>query len=494
MDTAPLQADPRDFRNALALDGRPWCRDAWQERFFLDTDPGWMRCIGLPAEGGFSRCWSLRPRGHSKTTDLSTMAAYALFASRRRISGAVAAGDADQARLCGDALQRLVAGNPWLAKFIDVQRNKAVNPHTGSELTIISSDAPTSYGLLLDFIIADEITVWRSRDLWDSLLSAAAKKPDAMLCVISNSGWEISWQSDLWRAIKTDPAWLAHQVDGSVASWISPKALDEQRRLLPAIQYDRLWNNKWAPGAGGAIAGDDLAAAITLTGPMSGKEDGYMYAGAVDLGVRHDHSAVAIVGVKPGGGRVRLAWSESWAPNGGVVDLPLVRRRLIELHHRFNCVFMVDPSQAELMMQDLALLHVPTFPKKFTTPALAEMAAATVQIFKERRIDLYRDEMLLADLAKLNIADRGFGLKLTAPSDKETGHADRAIALSMLLPGALKLAMDDHPHAIAARINAMSQPKIGVDHDWGRDVREIDSPRPNLADEYPNLRRARGEQ
>lgn len=491
-DIPALQSNPRAFRDALIVDGRPWRRDAWQEQFLAACDPGWMRAIGLQVDGGYSRCWSLRPRGHSKTTDLSTMAAWALFASRRPIRGAVAAGDADQARLCGDALQRLVQGNPWLGQFLDVQRNRAVNPHTGSELSFLTSDAPTSYGLLLDFCICDEITVWKNRDLWDSLLSAVAKRSSAMLCLISNSGWQISWQADLWRAVQADASWLAHQVDGPIASWISPRALAEQQRLLPAIQFDRLWGNRWAPGAGGAIAGDDLAAAITQTGPMTGREDGYLFAGAVDLGTKRDHSAVCIVGVREGSGRVRLAWSESWAPNGGIVDIMAIERRLIQLHHQFDAAFMVDPHQAILLMQRLSLQRVPVFEKKFTVSSLAEMATATVAAFKERRIDLYRDEALLSDLAKLNIQDRSFGLKLTAQAD-ETGHADRAIALSMLLPGALKLAMDDTPQAIAARINAMNQPQLTHDANWGRPVSEIDSPRPDLAREYPNYGRARGQ-
>jgi hypothetical protein len=469
MDTDALRTNPVAFRDRLQIDGAPWLRDDWQESFLQACDPGWRRAIGQQVDGGHSRAWSLRPRGHSKTTDLACMTAWALFAARRPIRGVVAAADMDQARLLGDALQRLLAGNPWLARFLEVQRGRAVNPHTGAELQILTSDAPTSYGLLCDFIVCDELTVWRSRDLFDSLLSAAAKRSDCMLAIISNAGWQESWQYDLWRAIQADPAWLAHQVHGAVASWMSQRALDEQRRLLPAIQYDRLWNNKWMPGAGGAISGDDLAAAITQSGPMRGDEPGCLFAGAVDLGVSHDHSAVAIVGVKEGGGRVRLAWSESWAPNGGKVDLRLVRRRVAELHRQFHCVFMVDPSQAELMMQDLAMVNVPTFTKKLTTPAQAEMAQAVVAAFKQRCIDLYRDEMLLSDLAKLNIQERGFGLKLTAPSDKETGHADRAIALAMLMPGALAIAMDDTPQAIGRRIDELrQQQQLGHDPTWGQ--------------------------
>jgi hypothetical protein len=43
-------------------------------------------------------------------------------------------------------------------------------------------------------------------------------------------------------------------------------------------------------------------------------------------------------------------------------------------------------------------------------------------------------------LEKLNIEEKGFGLKLTAPRDS-TGHCDRAIALSICLPAAANAAV-----------------------------------------------------
>ncbi len=103
------------------------------------------------------------------------MSTFALFSAVRKINGIAAAADGDQAGLLRDSIAKLVQLNPWLAQLIDVQKNRIINRHTESELRIITSDAASSYGLTPNFVIADEVTHWGNRDLWDSLLSSCAK-------------------------------------------------------------------------------------------------------------------------------------------------------------------------------------------------------------------------------------------------------------------------------------------------------------------------------
>ena len=86
----------------------------------------------------------------------------------------------DQARLLRDAIGRLAYCNPWLSAIIEIQNYKVANPRTGSSLDIITSDAPTSYGLTPDAVVCDEVVHWRRRDLWDSLISSAAKRSTCM--------------------------------------------------------------------------------------------------------------------------------------------------------------------------------------------------------------------------------------------------------------------------------------------------------------------------
>ncbi len=133
-----LQTDPVAFRDYLRLDGgQPFVRDGWQESAFLAVDPGWQRAIGRQASGGYSRAWFIRPRGHSKTFDIAAMIVWALFSAGHAVRGVVAAGDQDQARLVADAVRALVRANPWLSDFIDVQRNRIINPHSEAECIIL---------------------------------------------------------------------------------------------------------------------------------------------------------------------------------------------------------------------------------------------------------------------------------------------------------------------------------------------------------------------
>jgi len=74
-----------------------------------------------------------------------------LFASRRQLRGYGAAADQDQARLLRDSIDGLVRLNPWRSQILRVDKLKIENDRTGSTLEILTSDAPTSYGLTPDF-------------------------------------------------------------------------------------------------------------------------------------------------------------------------------------------------------------------------------------------------------------------------------------------------------------------------------------------------------
>ena len=167
------------------------------------------------------------------------------------------AGDRDQAGLVRDAIDRLLAANPWLADLLEVKSWEVLNRDTQSTLHILSSDAATSYGQLADFIVADEICHWtegRGADFWNSLLSTSAKPAPAtggvpLLVVISNAGYVDTWQWELREKVRKDPAWHFHSLAGP-APWIDHESLAEQERLLPPKEYRRLWLNQWVSPAG----------------------------------------------------------------------------------------------------------------------------------------------------------------------------------------------------------------------------------------------------
>lgn len=465
MKLLDLQDDPLRFREALLIDTDAGprsfveCMDEWQAADFNALDSGWKRAVvGTSAKATFQRGWLERPRGHSKSADLGVMAAWALFASRRRLSGIAAAGDQDQARLLRDAIGKLVYCNPWLGKLLEVQSNRVINTRTESTLEIITSDAPTSYGLTPDFVIADEVVHWRKRDLWDSLISSAAKRSTCMFVSITNAGLTDDWQWKIREVVRTDAKWHFARLDGPVASWIDKELLAEQERLLPGIAFRRLWLNEWTTGGGDALTEEILKVAFRPElRPQESAYGGYEYVGGLDLGVTRDASAVCILGVRrdrTNHGQIRLAFTKMWKPaKGKRVDLQEVEDTLVELHQQFTFKQLnYDPWEARHLASRLQAsglgklvtgtnrrVALPMVEISQTGQNLQRIASTLLEAFNDGRVLLFNDPDLMRDLRRLRVEERQYGFRLTFPRD-EHGHGDLGTAFALAMLAASELA------------------------------------------------------
>lgn len=475
-------ADPAAFRAALVIDadGGPVpfgkSMDDWQRSDFSALDLGWLKVAGRGAEVEHQRAYLERPRGHSKTLDLAVQVLWVLAFSSRQLSGVAAAADRSQARLLRNAIDKLVRLNPWLKDVIDIQHSVVKNVRTGSELETLSSDAPTSYGRTPDFVCIDELTHWQSRDLWDSLVSSAAKRKHCVLIVISNAGFSESWQRQVYDSVRSDAAWYFSRLDGPVASWLDASRLDEQRRLLPDIAFRRLWLNEWSSGSGDALQAEDIEAAVTLPGP-SGWERGYRYLAGLDLGISRDHSAFAVVGrhvgyteelpnepqplpdltsalvdlgfsqaparytgpkyvQHPGTHRLKLSHLQAWKPpKKGKVDLQSVENAVLDAHQRFGLdAVLYDPYQAEHMAQRLRRLGVRMLDVPFTGANLQDIASTLIETLTSRIIDIWTDNSLLLELKQLRIVEKSYGFRLDTQRT-QNGHGDRGTALALAVLG-----------------------------------------------------------
>ena len=447
-------ASPTEFRRLLLVDAGAEdgelksfdsVLDDWQRKDFEAFEPAWRRIVGQKVEGDPVRLGYLeRPRGHSKTTDLAVMVAWALFASRKdhRISGTATAADREQARLLRGAIQGLVYRNDWLAPWMETQRDRVINPVTGSELAITASDAPSAYGTTPDFMVADELTHWTSQDTWSAIFSAVPKKKNCVLVIISNAGVgkNSAWQWRVRELARTSLRWYFSRLDGPRATWQDPADLDEQRLVLPTNAYKRLWLNEWVEESGDALEAEDIRAAVREElGSLQEAEEGWWYAAGLDLGAKHDHSAVVVLGCR-GDGRVRVASVKSWVPLGGKVDLMQVEADVLKMDELFGFQFVsFDPSQALLMAQRLESHGVAMVETPFSGPNCAAMARDLLGVFRSRQIDLYPNDRLRDDLMRLSIVERRYGFKLEAISD-ERGHADTAYALAIGLTRVLPYA------------------------------------------------------
>lgn len=435
---------PDSFRSSLLLERGTVFRPApFQLEDFKSIDAAMMQMMTGKATGSPSRIWIERPRGSSKTTDIALACMWCLAFAPHQLNAAACASDLDQATLLRAAMQRLLNWNPWLKDTIDVTRWQVTNKETGSTLNILSGDAGSNYGHLIDLLVCDEISVWsegRGENLWVAMLSAVAKKSNAVAVVISNAGWRDTWVWKVREKIRQDSSW-AFLTHDQPAPWIKQSALDEQRRLLPPSAYARLWMNEWCAG-GDALDEADLEAALTLEAAQAEPKEGFTYYLGADAAVSGDRAAIALIGQRAG--RVEVAVIESWRPARFMgfgkkrIDLQAFESRLLELAQRFSVRHLAaDQYQMELTLQRLAAQGLSVSPVSFTSTPAQEMANAVLSHFSNRSIALYPCDELLADLRKLRIIENRQGYRLDAPRTKE-GHADTAIALSLALWAATK--------------------------------------------------------
>ena len=481
-----LATDPAAFREALLIDANGRAKkfgeslDDWQRQDFEALDPAWLQLAGHSSkQPRYQRAYLERPRGHSKTTDIAISVTYCLFAATHKITGVVASGDKEQAGYIRNEIDRLVRFNPWLSKHIEVQRERVVNiaesTARGSELLILSSDAPTSYGLTPDFVVCDEFTHWKAgsgEDLWYSLFSAAAKRASCVLLIIANAGFEDSWQYPIYKQICDDPSWYFNRLEGPRASWMRQRDLEEQERLMPRIRYERLWLNQWSTGSGDAIDPADIKAAITVDSPPPA-ERGWVYVAGLDIGVKKDATGLVVVGRHIGytetkenerprlGGtigtlvdlgilnapepeyetshhagtyRYKVARVRFWKPEKGRrVKLEDVEKAILELSQALRIsVVGFDPHEAQYLTERLQNAGIATEEVSFTGGSLRSMCTAVLEAFGERQIDLFPHDQLLTDLKRLRVVEKSYGVRLESPRGPD-GHGDCATALSIAL-------------------------------------------------------------
>jgi hypothetical protein len=461
-------SDPAAFRADLLIDadGEPKrfgdVAEPWQVKDFAALDPALRKCNGRVGRDDptVNRAYLERGRGASKTTDIAVLCAWALAFAVRPLRGYAYAADADQAKLLRDAVAALIRLNPWLSSILTVEATRVVNvakkhPGEGGVLSIETSDVGSSYGILPDLIVADEIVHWEenAEGLWHSLISSAAKRRDCLMLIISNAGFQESWQWRVREAAKADPAWYWSRLDGP-AGWITEARLNEQRRMLPPLAYSRLWENVWSAAGGDALTPEDVDAAFSEEQNRTGPDfrgSGYrlthgnwQFVAGVDLGVKRDCSAVVVLAVPPHGFRIHLAHHRLWRPPpGGKVDLVGIETHVLGLDERFGLASIgFDPWQAELLSQRLEAvsahrLRTSRTVNKFALPwarelaptaaNLREQASLTIQGFQDRRFVLYPCPELRRDLLRLRVEERGSGgatwFRLVSPRDGD-GHGD----------------------------------------------------------------------
>ncbi len=384
-----------------------------------------------------NRAWLERPRGHSKTTDTAVQIAWILQYAKHSVQGLAAAADRDQAGLIHRAVAGLIDLNPVVCPDLIARSEAIINPATGSRLDVISSDVRSSWGQLPDFVICDELCHWYQPELWYSLLSSAAKKPQCLLIVLTNAGIGTGWQWQVREAARTSPEWYFSSLAGSQASWITAENLAEQRRLLPPAVYARLWENEWQQSDGDFVTLAEAEACIDpeLKARARGTA-GVMYVAAVDYAEKHDRTVGVVIHRE--GERLLVDRMDVAVPlPGQPVPVQWVEDWIADMARRFRTIrFIVDEYQLVGTLQKLSWQYDLKRFEFAGGKGNHALALHLRQLIAERRLGWFPDcgriasadrDDLATELASLLLKTTSLGrLRIDHPPG---GHDDRAFAL-----------------------------------------------------------------
>jgi hypothetical protein len=403
-------------REAVTLeDGRPWgeVAEPWQIDDFAALDTGQFR-----------HAYFERPRGHAKTFDLGTEAFTGLVLGPPGQRLYCAAADEDQARLLFEDVRDKFTRSPLLRHSVRVTQREIIVNATGSRLKVLSSDAPTAYGLRPDQIFIDELAEWRRRELWDSLWSATGKRPGCRMLVISTAGWDrasIAWEV---REIAHREADWYFSARGPCAGWISQAWREQQKRTLPAHVYARLHEARWVEGVGAWLTAEEVDgifadALPSAVGPA---------AIGLDLGVTRDAAVAAVVRSVPENRLGVVEAMETWKPRGVPVDIGQVEEAVVVLAHRFSAPVILDKWQAVYLGQRLLQRGVQVLEYEFAGDGRRKLFGRLLDLIRSRRLRSRPHEDLRRELLSLEVEETASGWRV---DHKPGRHDDHVVAVAL---------------------------------------------------------------
>lgn len=233
----------------------PFELSPWQA-FIVGSIFGWKRWDGLRR---FRIVFVEVPRKNGKTTLAAGIALF-LFVCDGEAGAEIysAATKKDQARLVFNDAKAFVAKSEDLNEVVTRWKAQLEIPELRSKFEPLGADADSLDGLNPFVVVCDEIHAWKSRDMWDVLLTGMGSREQPLALVITTAG---DFSESIYNELHTD----AEQVlEGVVAD-------DEVFGFIATIDAEDEWTDPaaWAkanPGLGVSLREEELASVIKRAG------------------------------------------------------------------------------------------------------------------------------------------------------------------------------------------------------------------------------------
>jgi hypothetical protein len=422
-------------------------REKWQEKRDEALVPAIEFVSGIRDYTGPMNFWFNYSKGHDKTSYLARLLNWMLaFAPRKNMRLYCGAKDAEQAAIVLDAMGKEASLNKWVGERIEFKKMRADSITNGSQLQILTSDAGGNQGKNPDLIVADELTNWDTRDLFDSLYSGVGKRGDrtgrqrCAFVILTNAGVLGSWQDNvrqLAKAFSNDDWYFYEQAEGKpLAGWLAADAIERQCRLMTKTEGDRLWRNRWTDPTedNGAFSPSDVDACTKEPTRPHVNSDVYFgidYAGVHDrtalCSMFFDGEVLQVFDVK--------CWQGSHTSEIKVADVDAWLERQFTIYPNATAVFDKYQMLATIQKFQKDGRKVVTFEYAGGKQNFAMLENLRI-LLQNRKIRFaadagmhpYDGSTLVSEFKEVLVKKKTYGLRIDHESGK---HDDRVIAVGM---------------------------------------------------------------
>lgn len=398
------------------------------------------------------------PKKSGKTTIGGCIMAYYLFNVEAPNECYACANSRDQAsaRAFRD-LKNFIKRNKHLRGEVLSQRDDRIELKSGSVAMAIPSDSSTQAGANPGLVLFDELWAYTSerdeRFYEEMTLPPTRKAPLRVVTSYAGHPGESRILEKIYqRFLDADgnpqpgvemplPGLPVYVKDGACCywdtegrmSWQDEAYYQEQMRTLRPSTFARLHRNMWCSSDEKLLSLEDINAAIIPGhGPCFEANPGYNYYGGLDLGLKRDRCAFAIIHRQDG--RILLDHLRLFQPpRHGEVDLAEVEAHVSSVAKAFRLQkLLMDPWNSAHLRQALGRQNVRVEEFFFSSQSWGKLAMGLLSAFKDRIISIYRDEELIKELSTCRIIETTNGCKLSNPSGQ---HDDLTTALALAVYG-----------------------------------------------------------
>lgn len=387
----------------------------------MATPHEWEDCFAVLDLDGPRRHWWQRARGYRKTLGAAACVIPLMLEQAPRGAELYAiASDEDQAGIMVRTMASLIEASGLVGLFkVDATRITCLR--SGATCEAMASDSASAWGRRPWLIVCDELAMWKRTSgavaFFNAMTTALPKVPGSRLLVTTTPGDPAHWARDEFEHAQGSPLWRVSAISGP-PPWTDAAVLEHERGRLPEAMYRQLFEAEWTASDDALVTLDDLKAAAVLDGPQEPRS-GARYAIGVDIGLRNDATAVAVLHAEKGQAYWVASEKRQHAPTyvldrmsvfkgsrRSEVDLETVGRHVLHLSREFNnAPVVLDPYQAVDLEQRLRRQGVRVIRYTFTPTSIGRFAVELHLALREHRLLLPDDPDLLKEFAEARFVE-----------------------------------------------------------------------------------------